>query len=89
MKQIKVYQVSESAHNSRFLMFSDLEMVEHLGLKVSLDNYEVVWEGQVEDKGDVIATLDGVFRMLNVGQKPEGYNGHSLAVSDIIEMDGK
>ena len=89
MKQIKVYQVSESAPNSHFLMFSSLDMVEHLELKVSIENYKVVWEGQVEDKGDVMATLDRVFRMLNVGQKPEGYKGHSLSVSDVIEMDGK
>lgn len=89
MKQIKVYQVSESAPNSHFLMFSSLDMVEHLELKVSIDNYKVVWEGQVEDKGDTMATLEDVYRMLNVGQKPEGYQGHSLSVSDIILMDGK
>lgn len=89
MKKITVYQVKDETPNARYLMFSDLELVKKMGLEITRDNYAVVWQGEVEDKGDVNATLEGVFHLLNVGQKPEGYKGHSLSVSDVIEMDGK
>ena len=32
--------------------------------------------------------LDYIFTIFNVGPKPENYHGHSLSVSDIIELDG-
>ena len=32
--------------------------------------------------------LDYIFRIFNIGKKPETYKGHSLSVSDIIELDG-
>ena len=32
--------------------------------------------------------LDHIFTIFNVGKKPEDYKGHSLSVSDIIELDG-
>lgn len=32
--------------------------------------------------------LDYIFTIFNVGCKPENYHGHSLSVSDIIELDG-
>lgn len=89
MKKITVYQVNDEAPQAHYLMFSSLDLVHKMGLKVTRDNYTIVWQGEVEDKGDADATLEGVFHLLNVGQKPEGYKGHSLSVSDIIEMDGK
>ena len=32
--------------------------------------------------------LDYIFTAFNIGRKPENYKGHSLSVSDIIELDG-
>lgn len=89
MKKITVYQVNSEAPNARYLLFSRLSLVKKMGLAVTRDSYKVVWQGEVEDKGGTMATLEGVFRLLNVGQKPEGYKGHSLSVSDVIEIDGQ
>jgi len=70
-------------------MFSSLEMVEHLGLKITRDLYEKVWEGEIEASGNVYETLEQIFCQFNIGRKPEGYKGHSLSVSDIIQLDDK
>ena len=32
--------------------------------------------------------LEELFHLFNVGAKPEGYKGHSLSTSDIVELDG-
>ena len=87
MKKIRIYQINENVENARYFMFSGLEMLEHLGLreKLSIDLYNMVWEGEVEDN----AELDDIFTKFNVGKKPEGFTGHSLSVSDVVEMDGK
>ena len=36
-------------------------------------------------------TLENIFQLLNEYDKPEGFNGHSLSVSDLVEItkDGK
>lgn len=33
--------------------------------------------------------LDYIFSIFNIGNKPKSYTGHSLSVSDIIELDGE
>ena len=89
MKKYQILQVKESAENSRYIKFSSLEMLEHLGLKVTRDMYEIVWEGEVDESETVDGTLEDIFRRFNIGAKPEDYKGHSLSVSDIVRLDDK
>jgi uncharacterized protein YciU (UPF0263 family) len=85
----QILQVRDDAENSRYIMFSSLEMVEHLGLKITKDLYEKVWEGEIEEANDVYVTLEQIFHQFNIGRKPEGFKGHSLSVSDIIKLEDK
>ena len=39
-------------------------------------------------KESTIELCDYLFTIFNIGKKPESYKGHSLSVSDIIELDG-
>ena len=85
----QIYQVRDDAENSRYIKFSSLELIESMGLKISRDMYEEVWDGEVEESNDVFDTLEHIFCQFNIGRKPEGYKGHSLSVSDIIRLEDK
>ena len=86
MKKFSIYQIREDAPDSRYIKFSSLEMLEHLELrdKLSLELYEKVYEGEIEEPFD----LEDIYCKFQ-GPKPEGYKGHSLSISDLIEIDEK
>ena len=51
-------------------------------------DYEVVYEGEIEPAGgNDIATLEELFTIFNVNH-PKDFTGHSLSVSDVVELDG-
>ena len=86
MKTLKIWQLkNESQHEFGF------EPWERIKDKFSENNYKVVYEGIYNDEvhKDVFDELDYIYGMLNIGKKPEGYTGHSLSTSDIIELDGE
>jgi hypothetical protein len=91
MKHFSVFQIKDDAANARYIKFSGLELLERMGLRdqLSIDIYNKVYEGDIEENGTTDGTLDNIFTTLNIGKKPEGYKGHSLSVSDVIKMDGK
>lgn len=59
----------------------------------SFDDYEVVYEGDTDDLklkfGSIDANhiLESLFAIFN-NNHPKDYKGHSISVSDIIEIDG-
>ena len=81
MKKVRVYQLP-TEHNAKFM---GLEFVTEHNIMPRLEEYNLVWEGEVEED----ANLDALYTKFNVGQKPEDYKGHSLSMSDLVEMDGK
>lgn len=54
--------------------------------KFSLDDYEVVYEGEIEGENPN-AVLEELFEIFNI-RHPEDFHGHSLSVSDVVELDG-
>lgn len=53
------------------------------------NDYAVVYEGEVTpNENGPIATLDDLFYTFNCNH-PTDFKGHSLSVSDIVELDGK
>ena len=85
----QIFQVRDDAENSRYIKFSGLEMVNHLGLKITRDLYEKVYEGEIEEQESVEVTLDTIYTLFNIGHRPSDFKGHSLSVSDVIEYNGK
>ena len=57
--------------------------------KFNLSDYEVVYEGTIEDEGMKPDTyyLEMLFTKFNIAH-PEDFRGHSLSVSDVVELDG-
>lgn len=55
--------------------------------KINLNDYEVVYEGEIEVTSSINNTLEKLFEIFNI-RHPEDFKGHSLSVSDIVEIDG-
>ena len=84
MKKVIVYQIDGNVENAHYKMFAPMRLLKSMGLGFNPNDYKVVFNGDmsVEDAEDV-------YRALNIGCKPQGYNGHSLSTSDVVYMDGK
>lgn len=50
--------------------------------------YNEVYQGEIESKGSVMATLEELFFIFNM-RHPSDFKGHSLSVSDVVLLDGK
>jgi hypothetical protein len=85
---IKVYQMKdgEKYHGLRFRELPD-DVNE-----VELRGYDLVYDGELAvqyAEGDDIKILDYLFHELNVGDRPIGYQGHSLSVSDLVTLEDR
>lgn len=78
MAHVRVYQADIMAPNK--FMGYDFSM-KHGG--VERKYYKTVFSGELAARD-----LEDVYLILNTN-RPENYNGHSLSVSDVVEMDGK
>lgn len=64
-------------------VFSGFNFAQKHGL--SLKDYEVVYEGEVEGE-EVETTLEKLFTLFNIFH-PEDFEGRSMSVSDIVQLD--
>ena len=72
--KVTVYQASIDAKHK----FMDLDFAkEHCG-GINRDDYKMVFDGDLS-----VSNLEEIYFLLNT-TRPEGYNGHSLSVSDIV-----
>lgn len=55
---------------------------------VSLKNYARIYKGELKENLSIISALEKLFFIFNV-QHPSDFVGHSLSVSDIVEIDSK
>ena len=79
--KIKIYQIDMDRDENR-VKFSRLELLKMLqgSSKVNPEIYDLVYESNVDCKN-----LEDVFRMFNLAH-PEDFRGHSLSVSDVVEI---
>ena len=79
--KIKVFQV-DPERDPYGIKFRSYECALRCAGEVNPSAYKTVFDGNVDAQD-----LEDVFAVLNFSQ-PVGYNGHSLSVSDIVEIDG-
>lgn len=65
-------------------MFSSFNFAQQKGF--SLHDYEIVYEGEIEDYS-IEYTLEKLFEIFNTFP-PEDFRGHSMSVSDVVELNG-
>lgn len=54
---------------------------------LDLNDYEVVYEGELNYL-EMPNALEELFKIFNI-KIPEDFKGHSMSISDIVEIDGK
>ena len=79
--KIKVYQINPDLDRYSVL-FRNYEAAMSCAGQIDPSIYKTVFDGNVDAQD-----LEDVFTVLNFSQ-PVGYNGHSLSVSDIVEIEG-
>jgi len=79
--KIRIYQINMGKDEKR-VAYQGLDELERFQGSKEIDSgiYECVFDGEVDCKG-----LEDVFRKFNY-ERPDGYTGHSLSVSDIVEV---
>lgn len=78
--KIRIYQVKKEC--SRDFGFMRYEWFQKQGHeKMSRDMYNLVFDGNTNEKD-----LEGVYEEFNL-RHPEGFKGHSLSVSDLVENE--
>lgn len=80
---------------SHGIIFCDYDRIED---QFSLSNYSIIYEDKNFEhinpltntpfEENINELLDYIYTIFNCGRKPETYKGHSLSVSDIIELNG-
>lgn len=82
MKTVKIYQLNNQQR--RYFGFLNYDLGAELnGREVTANDYDLVYTIVLPD--DV--SLEDVFYLFNVNH-PADFTGHSLSVSDVVEMDG-
>lgn len=78
-----IHQIKKDAPDRHYKIFEPYERLIKFYGKVDMNDYEVVYVGEVEANG-----LDDVYCIFNTAHPP-GFRGHSLSVSDIVWFKDK
>jgi hypothetical protein len=86
--EIKVFQIDSDLDTKR-MGFRKLASADPSGEKnIDSDIYKPVYETEIESAVDMdpFKILEDLFRQTNIGERPDGYTGHSLSVSDVVQL---
>ena len=67
-------------------MYHDLLFEKYDNTEFNIENYKQVYDGNIDAEENVIGTLEKIYLMFNLS-KPNDFHGHSLSVSDVVELD--
>lgn len=84
--KIKIYQAKESC-NFKWMRYAFVEKFFNGNVDIE-NNYNKVYEFEENNNTDNINSLLEAIYMRFQFAKPNGYIGHSLSISDIVEVDG-
>lgn len=82
----RIYQLKNE--NMREYGFMPLSFIKKLGREVDQNHYNMVYEGKIDGCKDEFEVLERLFVKFNV-ERPDDFKGHSMSVSDVVELDGK
>ncbi|WP_368378242.1 LPD25 domain-containing protein [[Clostridium] symbiosum] len=77
-----IYQVpaGPEGHDFRYRPYEELQAA---GLTVDRKNYALVYTAPLDKK----TTLEDIYRTFNADDRPAGFRGHSLSVSDVVVVN--
>ena len=77
-----IYQVPAGPEGRDF-RFRSYEELQAAGLTVDRKNYELIYTAPLDKK----TTLEEIYRTFNADDRPAGFRGHSLSVSDVVVVN--
>lgn len=80
-----IFQVDRQKDPKRLVIFADLEWIKECNIKLTLDYYTSVYEGETNVSEDVMETLEELFERFN-RRHPLDYKGRSMSTSDIVKL---
>ena len=90
-QKYRVYQLTCKGIEEQLFTFRGIEDLHKVGFEQPpADQYRMVFDGtiQVEDGEAEESVLEDIFSAYNCGIRPKGYRGHSLSMSDVVELYG-
>ena len=78
LKNVRIWQLK--ADSDFELRFKSYEEVLKLSGEPSIKNYETVYDGELETN-----ELECIYTKFNI-EHPNGFKGHSLSISDVVEL---
>lgn len=85
-----IYQINHKRDKDRLCFTRYGRMTRETGGRIPMEIYDKVYEGEIESSETEIEwTLERIFAEFNISRaKHPNFRGHSLSVSDIVELDG-
>ena len=77
-----IYQVPAGPQGRDF-RYRPYEELQAAGLTVDRKNYELIYTAPLDGK----TTLEDIYRTFNADDRPAGFRGHSLSVSDVVVIN--
>ena len=77
-----IYQVPAGPQGRDF-RYRPYEKLQAAGLTVDRKNYELIYTAPLDGK----TTLEDIYRTFNADDRPAGFRGHSLSVSDVVVVN--
>ena len=77
-----IYQVPAGPQGRDF-RYRPYEELQAAGLTVDRKNYELIYTAPLDGK----TTLEDIYRTFNADDRPAGFRGHSLSVSDVVVVN--
>jgi len=77
-----IYQVPAGPEGRDF-RYRPYEELQAAGLTVDRKNYELIYTAPLDGK----TTLEDIYRTFNADDRPAGFRGHSLSVSDVVVIN--
>lgn len=81
--QLDSYNPDVMKDEKLFVSWDDLNKYS----KFDISQYKKVYEGEVTEMTDLFHMLESIFRKFN-HRHPSDFYGHSLSVSDVVNVDG-
>ena len=81
--QLDSYNIDVMKDEKLFVSWDDLNKYS----KFDISQYKKVYEGEVTEMTDLFHMLESIFEKFNL-QHPYDFHGHSLSVSDVVNVDG-
>lgn len=80
---IKIFQINPNRDVNR-VMFCRYDKFKKKDIQFDFSIYDEIWSGEEPDGCD---DLEGIFEVFNL-YHPQDFEGHSLSVSDIVQIVG-